>query len=406
MTSGFENLREARGAGGEKGTNGGPAADPPPRPQPIAATPFVWRDPATIPKRQWIYSKHYIRQFLSATFAGGGGSKSTLMITEALAIAPGKPLLGITPEESVKVWYWNGEDPAEETERRVVAAMQHFNVSPSDIAGQLFIDSGRKMPLIIATQTRNKTVIHKPVIDGVTAEIRRHGIGLLIIDPFVKSHRVNENDNSAIDEAATQWSYIADATGCAIGLAHHVRKTNGVDIALEDGRGASALLNATRAARVLNRMSTEEAEKVSINSSIRWRYFRVDPHGKSNLSRPSEKAEWHMLESVALANGDEVGVVTSWRYPQPLDGITADDLRKAQQAIDQGGPWRADVRATMWAGKPIARALGLYPIDDKAVKAKVAALLKTWIKDGIFVVVPGKGNDRHDVEFVEVGQRV
>jgi len=60
----------------------------------------------------------------------------------------------------------------------------------------------------------------------------------------------------------------------------------------------------------------------------------------------------------------------------------------------------------MWAGKPIARALGLYPIDDKAVKAKVAALLKTWIKDGIFVVVPGKGNDRHDVEFVEVGQRV
>jgi hypothetical protein len=55
----------------------------------IEATPFEWTDPALIPPRKWIYGNHYIRQFITETIAPGGYGKSSLAITEGIAIATG-----------------------------------------------------------------------------------------------------------------------------------------------------------------------------------------------------------------------------------------------------------------------------------------------------------------------------
>ena len=142
-------------------------------PPPISATPFVWRDPATIPPRAWLYGKHYIRKFLTCTVGLGGGGKTSALIVEALAMATGRPLLGIKPVERARVWIWNGEDPAEELDRRIIAAMIQHGVKPEDIEGYLFRDTGREVPLVVATQSRNGTVIARPVIDAIIAEIKR-----------------------------------------------------------------------------------------------------------------------------------------------------------------------------------------------------------------------------------------
>jgi AAA domain len=56
-------------------------------PRIIAFTPYVWQDPATLPMRRWLYGKHYIRKFLSATMAAGGLGKSSLVLVEAIAMA-------------------------------------------------------------------------------------------------------------------------------------------------------------------------------------------------------------------------------------------------------------------------------------------------------------------------------
>ena len=101
----------------------------------ISATPFVWRDPASIPPRAWLYGRHYIRQFLTCTIASGGIGKTSLAIGETLAMASGRPLLGIQPAERCRVWLWNGEDPRDELDRRIIAAMQHHNLTAADIGG-------------------------------------------------------------------------------------------------------------------------------------------------------------------------------------------------------------------------------------------------------------------------------
>src|SRR5215472_15054871 len=133
-------------------------SDKPEAPKPLTATPWVWRDPKTIPPREFMYGTHYIRKFVSAGFGAPGGGKSSKRLVEALAMASGKPLLGIKPVQKLRVWYWNGEDPAEETDRRLAAACLHYGIKPADIEGYLFADSGRSTPIIIAEQTKTGTL--------------------------------------------------------------------------------------------------------------------------------------------------------------------------------------------------------------------------------------------------------
>src|SRR6187431_3192439 len=49
-----------------------------PKPKGLKATPYVWRDPASIPLRELLYGSHLIRRFTSAKFAAGGVGKSKL----------------------------------------------------------------------------------------------------------------------------------------------------------------------------------------------------------------------------------------------------------------------------------------------------------------------------------------
>jgi len=258
---------------------------------------------------------------------------------------------------------------------------------------------------VIAEQTKAGTLIRRPVVEAVTRTIRENDIGLLIIDPFVSCHTLPENDTAAIQIVATEWTEIADAANCAVELVHHSKKTGGAEVTVEDGRGAVALLAKVRSARVLNGMTKQDAARYGIDN--RRVYFNVG-NGKANLHVPSDKADWFRLVSVSLHNGpfggegDSVGVVTAWHLPDPLDNVTTADLRAAQKAVAEGGPWRENCQAADWVGKPIARALRLDP-TNKAHARKISGLLKLWMANDMFVTVTGKDSKRMERTFIEVG---
>lgn len=377
-------------------------ADYAPRP---FVRPFVWREPSTIPRRQWLYGRHLIRKFVSATFAPGGVGKSALALAEAMAMASGKPLLGHRPRGRLRVGYWNGEDPAEETERRAVAAALLHDLGPADLEGWLHLGSGREDEVIIAEQSPSGAVILGPNVDALVETVRALRLDVVIIDPFVSSHRVTENDNNAIDLVAKRWGKIADLTDTAVELVHHTRKTNGAETTVEDGRGAVSLLNAARSARVLNAMSTDERERAGVGPG--QAYFRVET-GKANLAPPAEGADWYQVSSIDLGNADglepsdNVGAVRRWKWPDPFDGVTSADLLAVQRRID-GGQWREDQRALQWAGRAVADALDL-DLDDKADKQKVKSLLATWIKNEALEKVTRADEHRKDRDWIVVGK--
>jgi AAA domain len=373
------------------------------------AQPFVWRDPTDIPPRRWLYKPHLIRGFVSLTVSPGGVGKSTLTLCEALAIASGRSLLGILPSERTRVWCWNGEDPAEEIERRIQAAMIHHQLKPVDLEGWLFTGSGRDADLVIAEQDRNGISIAAPVVDALVTFIAEHQIGLVVIDPFVSSHRVAENDNGAIDRVVKTWAKVANITGCTVELVHHTRKTGGAEVSVEDGRGASALLAAARYARTLRAMNEKEADYLGVQRTDREAYVRIDG-GKANLSPPASGAFWFRLANVHLPNGDYVQAAAYWTPPDPFEGVTPADLLRVQEGIkagrgENGEGWRSSYQTgDAWVGHAVAEALDL-DASDKRQEARLKELLRLWLRSGALMNVDRRVNAKgKKAPFVEVGR--
>lgn len=373
----------------------------------IRPTQFHWRSPSDISPREWLYGHHLIRRYVSATIAPGGVGKSTLTITDAVAIASGRPLLGIKPHAAMTVWLWNGEDPRDEIERRLIAACLHHAIDPADIAGRLFIDSGRDLPIRIGTTGQNGAQIAMPVIEALIAAIRDRHIDVLVVDPFVSVHGLPENDNGAMDAAVKAFALVADRTGCAIDLVHHSRKLNGADADIDAARGGSAIAGAVRAARVLNAMSKEAAEALGIAEGDRRSFVRVDD-AKGNLAPPAS-ARWFRLTSEPLGNGtvdrpqDFVAVAEAWTPPDTMDGIGLADLQAVQKAIDQQA-FRESPQANEWVGHAIGRALGLNSAANPD-KQKIKGALKVWIASGALVVdVTYDARTGRDVKIVNVGK--
>jgi hypothetical protein len=317
-----------------------------------------------------------------------------VLIAEALAMISGKDFLNVSTDgELLRVWYWNGEDPTDELQRRFAAAIKHFGLSTDDIGDRLFLDSGRKMRIVLAEEDKSGVKLDMEVIEDIIATLKQNKIDVLIIDPHIASHRVSENNNTGIERVAKAWGYIAEVSNCAIMLAHHTRKTlNGAGVSVDDGRGASALRDAVRAARAFNNMTKEEAESAGIDSSQRGFYFRSD-NGKANLTPPAENSDWFKLVSVDLQNnivpgipGDEIGVVTAWEYPTAeYSSVSMADIKRAQDVITAGGPWRRDQRTNeRWVGVPIAQAFNINitaPVK-KRNKQTIEKRIQLWlIKD-------------------------
>lgn len=372
-----------------------------PAPKLVNASPFVWRDAANIPKRQWIYGKHLLRKFVSVDVAAGGVGKSSLKIGEALAMASGRDFYSKgLPEGQCAVWLWNLEDPLEEMERRIHATADKFEITPDDVAGRLFVDSGRDNPLVIATEGPNGAMIARPVVDALIEEMIARKIDVLVVDPFVSSHAVSENDNNAIDIVAREWNVVAERTGAAINLVHHVRKQNGTEATADSARGASALIGKARSVLVYNRMTADEAASLGVDEAERRFFFRVD-NDKANLA-PPDATDWYRMNNVDLPNGDSVGVACSWTPPDAFDGITKQHLMQVQRRIADG-KWRENQQAKAWAGHVVADVLGIDAREKKHAK-RISLLLKRWIAEGVLTVVKDEDEKRMEKDFVVVGR--
>jgi len=136
--------------------------------------------------------------------------------------------------------------------------------------------------------------------------------------------------------------------------------------------------------RVLNRMSREEAEKAGVENERA--YFAVTAD-KVNLS-PAASRDWFHLEDVELGNGDHVGVVEPWQWPDAFDGLSTSDLLAVQTAID-GKDLAAHPASADWAGVEIGRVLRI-DVTNPAGRARVKSLMNTWLGSGALIRETGK----------------
>jgi len=382
-------------------------ADHVPAAENLRARPFVAPAAAAIPPRPWQLGHWLLRGTVTTVIAPGGTGKSAFMIAAALSMASGRELLGKPIWGGPKrVWLWNLEDDREELARQLVACCLHHSVRAEEYSDRLFVnDAGSG--LCTAAKGRDGFLIHEPVNVALMTEIQAKQIDVLIVDPFVSSHRAEENDNGQVDAIAKRWASIAREANCSVVLVHHSRKLGGQQVDAESARGASALGNAARTVLVLNRMEKSEANRFGIVEKDRRSYIRVG-NDKANRA-PVEQADWYRLVSLRLANGgpeggDSVGVVEQWAPPENTP-IFEPTVRAKIQAEILSGEWRSHHMSADWAGRAVARVIGA-DIEVQADKVGVKSLLDEMLAKGELRTETRKDVNRKQKEFVVVGTRV
>jgi hypothetical protein len=364
-------------------------------------------DEASIEPRCWIYGNHYLRSFVSVLASAGGVGKTSLQIVEALAIVTGRPLLGEEVKEQTNVWIVNLEDPLEEIQRRVLAAMKHYGIHADEVRGKLFVNAGRDFSLKFGIQTREGVMPNTKLVEYLCQKIPEKKIGCVFIDPFVGAHSINENDNMAVNAIVGEIRRVADETKAAIGLVHHIRKGNGEDASIDSVRGAGSLIGAARAARVVNRMQPDDAARVGIDEAEARSIFRVDD-GKANLAPPADAAVYRKMIGVKIANGEWIGVCVDYKLPDAFDGISGKDAKKMQQIVadahTSGEPFRESSQSKKWVGVAVADMLGI-DVTEKQGKARVSSIIKTWIKTNVLAVEKiTDSRQSREVSVVVVGE--
>lgn len=357
-----------------------------------AAWPSVYDffDESALAPRQWVYGRHYLRRFVSVLASAGGIGKTSLQIVEALAICTGKPLLGETIHEQCNVWIVNLEDPMDEMQRRILAAMRRYGIEPDEVRGRLFVDAGRDFAMTFAVQTREGVTPNVALVDHLVKRIPELEIGAVFIDPFVGAHQINENDNMAVNAVVSQIRRVADETNCAIGLVHHIRKGNGEEATIDSVRGAGSLIGAARAARVINRVSEEDAMQLGVSPTDALGIFRVDD-GKANLAPPASAATYRKMEGVQIGNGEWVGVATQFQMPDEWGGMTPDVVNDMISIINLGIP-NADMSEEYYSIRPqdkerwVGSIILNYAFDrkeDAKNEAQTKAIIRKWLKTGL-----------------------
>lgn len=375
--------------------------------------PYTFPDPASIPRREYLYDKHYIRGATGATIGAPGRLKSTVELTELIGMSVGLNLMSgeLLPSGPLRAAYLNGEEVQEELDRRVAAICQRFDVKREDCGGRLWVLSTRDKPIRVAVRSpRGDAMVQQNVVDGLKDWCDRNRIDALAIDPLISFHAVRETDNGDMDLVCKEaFGAIAGKTR-AVDLVHHPRKLapGESNTTVDDARGASAILGAVRVARTFNFMTTAEAAQLGIHDDDRRRHVRIE-NGKNNPG-PIGKAHWVRIETEILPNDDEVACSTLWTPPNPFDGVSVNDLNVVQRVV-QGGAFRTDSQSPHWLGWWMAENLPSLNIKtrctdkprNKAEVARLNSILKTWLKNKALEIETRPDDKRQARPFFVVG---
>jgi hypothetical protein len=372
------------------------------KPTGVSVGPYQLPDEKDIALWDWLYGKHLLRGTVSGTAASGGTGKSTLAIAEALAMVSGKSLLGETTFPT-RVLLINLEDDRNTMDKRIAAAARLHNLSKADIANRLFVIARGERKLKLARRGNSGGVERndKPIA-WLTNFITEHRIDVVSIDPLIKTHGLNENDNEQMSALVEIFEDVAERGSCAISLWHHTRKGNGGGVSIDSARGASAFVDACRVIRVLETMSKDESESLGI-AKDQARFYLKEYNGKLNFSPPVDKVKWHRINNIEINNGghlfgDDVGAINSFNPDREAgEIITESKIAEIKRAVTEHR-YRRDVRAAMWVGHIVGQILGISDND-----AQIKLSLKKLVGMGVLKFVPGLDEKRNERMFVAVG---
>jgi AAA domain len=343
-------------------------------------------DDVELPRpRSWLLENQFCRKFLSGIVAPGSTGKSALRLAQCLSLTTGRWLTGQHVFKRCRALIISLDDDAEEMHRRILAARIRYGITLDEVKGWLFYATPKGMKLAeMSNGSRQIGLLEK----SLRAAIERRRPDLVVLDPYVKLHALEENDNGAMDFVCDLLATLAIEYDIAIDAPHHTKKGQLTPGDADSGRGASAIRDAGRLIYTLTTMSEDEAKAFGINPEERTRYIRLDK-GKVNLAPPSRTATWFKLVGVRLENGndeypngDEVHTVEPWSPPKTWEGLSSETLNAALTDIDAGTE-----NGQRYSGAPAAGKRAAWRVVKKhcpnRTEAQCKEIIRTWVRNGV-----------------------
>jgi len=350
----------------------------------------IWdagEDDYQIPPRGWLLGNLFCRKFLSSLIADGGVGKTALRLAQLISLATGRSLTGDHVFTRCRVLILSFEDDRDELRRRVYAVLKHHGIAPTEIKGWLFLAAPKGLKL---AEMRNGSPQAGTLDELIRAAIADHKLDVVSLDPFVKTHGLEENDNGAVDYVCSLVTSIAIEHDCAVDLPHHTRKGTQTAGNADSGRGASSMKDAARLVYTLTPMTPDEAEQFGIPEGARRSLIRLDS-GKVNIAPPSREAAWFKVIGVPLDNGtdlyphgDDVQTVEPWQPPDtwaPLDHAV---LNRILDQIEVGLPNAARYSAAASATDRAAWRVVTEHAPHKTER-QAREIIRTWLRTGLLV---------------------
>jgi AAA domain len=347
-------------------------------------------DEAEIPPRGWLLGNVFCRRFVSSLIADGGTGKTALRIAQLLSLATGRNLTGEHVFQRCRVLIVSLEDNAQELRRRIRAACLQHGIDRADLRGWLFLSA----PGLAGGKIMTLDPHGRPIIGGLAAKLARtitvRKIDIVSLDPFVKSHGIEENNNSMIDDVVQVLSDLGERFDTAVDVLHHAAKGSPDPGNPNRGRGASSMKDAIRLLYTLSVMTPEEGQAFGLSDAERRLLIRMDS-AKVNITPPMADAKWFKLVGVDIGNGtelypngDSVQTVEVWLPPDSFAGMGSGIINQILTAIDAGMP-----DGNRYSDGPRTTDRAVWRVVEKYCPGKTEAaarrIIKTWTQSGLLI---------------------
>jgi hypothetical protein len=343
-------------------------------------------DPGLIPPRQWLLANQFCLGFISSIVAAGGTGKSALRLLQYICLASGRALTGQHVFRRARVLLINLEDDGNELDRRIMAALAHHHIDRSELKGWLFHTCPKLSKL---AELKGKARVVGPLERQIRKAIARYKPDLVALDPFVKTHALEESNSGDMDFVCDLLARLGAEFNLAIDSPHHVHKGLITPGDADAGRGSSGIRDAGRLVYTLTFMSEDEAKLYGIPVEDRSDYIRLDT-AKVNLIRRSGKPTWFKLVGVPIGNatpeypnGDTIQTVEPWSPPDLWADLAPQTLNVILSEIARGMDNGQRYSAAASAGKDRAA----WRIVQRHYPAKTDGqcreIIKAWIKTGL-----------------------
>jgi hypothetical protein len=198
-----------------------------PRPEPLPVLPAaqIIPEPATA---GWLVEGLWTHHGVGLIGGAPKCCKTWLALDLAVSVASGTPALGrFSVRDRGPVLFYGAEDDPAQLRARIgaIASSRHFDLEDLDL--------GLVLPHSLRLDTEHDR-------QRLAATLDRHRPRLLVLDPLVRLHRLDENSAGEISALLAELRFLQRGYNLALILVHHLRKQGG-PVAGQALRGSSDL---------------------------------------------------------------------------------------------------------------------------------------------------------------------